>query len=260
MMNRGIIDATDSTMRMSTENGYDTTDFSKKRKEAMIIKRRGAFFWLPVQLPNDLNHGSWYFVWGSFFWMIFPIFPLINMYHPFIESFDHDDTPMPMLKKDITYALLIASGLLFTLGSAMFVRATEEPRPVPLFVNFEHFATDELLGAWIYFFGSLPLIPYTLLFLIPYHLSSIEHWATIVLSILSVVGCFLFVLACYPTPSGQERYQYSPVLFRACCGVDSCIHVHVQNDWLTGTWVFYYASLISVIGSAVMLVIKLYAR
>ena len=80
------------------------------------------------------------------------------------------------------------------------------------------------------------------------------------LAILSAIGCFLFVLACYPLAKGEQRYQYSPAFFSSFCGADSFIHVHVQNDWLTGTWLFYYASLCAVIGSAVMFVVKLYAR
>jgi len=31
-------------------------------KAEVIIKRRGAFLWLPVLCSNDLVHGSWYFV------------------------------------------------------------------------------------------------------------------------------------------------------------------------------------------------------
>ena len=196
---RSILPETDSTMRMSTENAVDTSDFSKKRKEQTIINRRGAFHWLPVAMANDLVHGSWYFVWGSTLYMLFPIMPLINMYHPFIPDYsDEDDTPFPLLKKDITYSLLIFSGFLFTLGSLMFVRATDEPRVTPLF-DYYHCATDELLGAWLYFFGSLPAIPYALMYLM-YHWNGWSYWGAFFLAILSVIGCFLFVMACYPTP------------------------------------------------------------
>ena len=98
--------------------------------------------------------------------MIFPIFPLINLYHPFIPDYsEQDDTPLPIMKKDITYGLLIVSGFLFTLGSLMFVRATNEPRNAPLCAGWYHCAEDELLGAWLYFFGCLPPIPYTLMYL-----------------------------------------------------------------------------------------------
>lgn len=94
----------------------DGTPFSKTE---VIIKRRGAFLFLPVLCSNDLVHGSWWFVWGSVGCVLFAILPLIDGL--FVDLSVGDDA-VPALDSEATWSLLAFSGLMFTIGSWAFKR------------------------------------------------------------------------------------------------------------------------------------------
>ena len=96
----------------------------------------------------------------------------------------------------LTWFLLTISGALLTFGSLAFVRAVNEPPMKPLFPCWIHTASDELLGSWLFFWGTLPAIPYSCCFLFWIH----NYWylGMLIISIISVLASYLFVLSCYP--------------------------------------------------------------
>jgi hypothetical protein len=103
---------------------------------------------------------------------------------------------LPATDYDVTWTMLILSGVFFTAGSLAFVRAFEEPPKQPLFYYNKHFQTDELLGAWFFLFGTLPAVPYCIVFFLL--APSFFYFASLIAAIVFVLGCVLFVLSCYP--------------------------------------------------------------
>ena len=100
-------------------------------------------------------------VWGSLLTAAFALVPLIQEYESFYRQ--HDDL-LPSVDFKITWSLLVISGIAFTAGSLAFVRAFEEPPKQPLFHFYRHLQTDELLGAWLFLLGTVPGVPYTLVY------------------------------------------------------------------------------------------------
>lgn len=104
---------------------------------------------------------------------------------------------MPATDYDITWAMLIVCGVFFTLGSIAFVHAFEEPPKRAFFYWFKHAQTDELLGAWMFLFGTVPAVPYMLVFF------SVEpsafYFFGLLAAIVFVFASFLFVVSCYPS-------------------------------------------------------------
>ena len=230
----------------------DGTPMSKKE---VIVMRRGAFKWLPVLCSNDLVHGSWWMVWGSFGAALFALVPLIQKYLSFYSQ--HDDV-LPAVDFEVTWMLLIFSGIFYGIGSLAFVRAFEEPPKRALFWFIRHFQTDELLGAWLFLFGTLPAIPYTLVFFVIH--PSVIYLASLASAIVFVLGCMAFVVACYPTP-GKERgppRNYILPLYTRWFGFSIWAIKHLANDWLAGTWFFLWANLFLTIGSFLALFVALY--
>jgi len=211
-------------------------------RENAVICRRGAFQFLPVLCSNDLVHGSWWFFWGSVFATIVPVVPLLDDY--IVVMPDHDDT-LHAFNYDITWYFMLVSGIFFTLGSLAFVRAFEEPPLFPVF-RWVHVGTDELLGAWLFFFGTLPSVPLCGVFVwwYPFQLS---YCGALVASVIFVIGAFLFVLACYPS-NKTNACNLQPI-FIYIFGRRRWIDKHICNDWLAGTWFFFYATLAWVVGS-----------
>jgi hypothetical protein len=139
-------------------------------------------------------------VWGSLLTAAFAMVPLIQDYESFYHQ--HDDL-LPSVDFKVTWSLLVISGIAFTFGSLAFVRAFEEPPKQPLFHQYRHFQTDELLGAWLFLLGTLPAIPYTLVYFSLY--PTFTYFGSLVGSIVFVAGTSLFVYSCYPSPSGKVR-------------------------------------------------------
>ena len=230
-------------------------DGTPMTKKEVIVMRRGAFKWLPVLCSNDLVHGSWWMVWGSFGAALFALVPLIQKYLSFYSQ--HDDV-LPAVDFEVTWMLLIFSGIFYGIGSLAFVRAFEEPPKRALFWFIRHFQTDELLGAWLFLFGTLPAIPYTLVFFVIH--PSVIYLASLASAIVFVLGCMAFVVACYPTP-GKERgppRNYILPLYTRWFGFSIWAIRHLANDWLAGTWFFLWANLFLTIGSFLALFVALY--
>ncbi len=243
----------ESAMRRSSfsEAPLDRRARRRNRKER-ILKRRGAFDWLPVAFSNDLVHGAWWFVLGSFIAMIIPIVPLVDLFEPFWPT--SSSGSVPLLEDAYTFGLLIVSGLFFTLGSLAFVRATEDPPIRPLFNFSVHVATDELLAAWFFLLGTIPFVPFMAVY-VYYNPSYILYWGCLIASVIFNIATYFFVLSCYPSEEREQSVIIANLFRSLCCNEKSWIHRHISNDWLAGCWIFYYATLLLVIGSAVMLYI-----
>lgn len=169
-------------------------DGTPMSKQEVIIQRRGIMKWLPVLCSNDLVHGSWWFTWGSLLTALFAFYPIIQVH---VTGDRQNDDILPATDFDITWALLIISGTFFTLGSLAFVRAFEEPPKQPLFHYYKHFQTDELLGAWLFLFGTIPAVPYMGVFFL---LSpSAFYFFSMLGAFVFVLGSYLFVVSCYPS-------------------------------------------------------------
>jgi hypothetical protein len=222
---------------------------TKEGRVQRILRSRGAFKFLPVLCSNDLVHGSWWMVWGSLLSAIMPIVPLIDIYCPLFH--DPEGTVLAEFGKALTWILCIISGICFTVGSAVYVRAFEDPPLRPLFENFYHFQTDELLASWLFLFAMLPAVPYSLLYLIPfpYDLNYIGFFMT---SLLFIAGSLFFVYTCYPSSKGDNHETHSELLlpiFRLIFGSKSSILKHVQTDWLAATWFMFWATFFCTLGS-----------
>jgi hypothetical protein len=135
----------------------------------------------------------WFF-WGSLISAGFSLIPLIQQWESFYHQ--HDDL-LPRADFQATWALLVVSGMLFAFGSIAFVRAFEEPPKKPLFENIYHLQTDELLGAWLFLLGTAPALPYSCVFFSVQ--PSFSYMFMIFMSLFFLLGCVLFVKACYPT-------------------------------------------------------------
>jgi hypothetical protein len=172
-------------------------------------------FSLTVYCSTDVAHGSWslfpplylpvsvaeliflflrWFVWGSLVAMLMAVIPLVQVD---VNIFQANDDTLPVLDFYSTWALLIVSGFFFTVGSYAFVRAFEEPPKPPLF-TWKHFETDELLGAWLFFFGAAPAVPYVAIYFI-LSPSELLYLGALVAAVIFVMASLLFVFACYPS-------------------------------------------------------------
>ncbi len=131
-----------------------------------------------------------------------------------LDFFNNTDDALPILDYVGTWTLLVVSGYFFTVGSCFFVRAFEEPAPEPLFKNWKHFRSDELTGAWCFLLGTVPFVPYTIIFwsLAP---GQIIYIGAVIVSLIFVACTYLFVLACYPTETVRTVLSASPThIFR----------------------------------------------
>jgi hypothetical protein len=183
-------------------------DGSPMTKKQVILQRRGAFLWLPVFCSNDLEHGSWWFVWGSLLTAVCAIYPI---YLRNEAKAQQNDDLLPATDFDLTWAMVIISGLFFTFGSIAFVRAFSEPAPPPLLKDWKHFQTDELLGAWMFLIGCVPGIPYMLIyFLIS---PSAFYFFGMLAAAVFVFASYLFVAACYPTDKVRNSFFHPYYLF-----------------------------------------------
>lgn len=163
------------------------------------MTKRKVFRFLPVYCSNDLVHGSWWYVWGSVIATIVAIVPVIDSY---LNFFNETDDTLAVFEFNLTWGLLICSGVFFTLGSLAFVRAFEEPKLPPLF-SCRHLATDKLLGAWLFLLGTIPSVPYAVVFFLLYP-SELVYLCALVASVVFVLASYFFVLACYPNENNID--------------------------------------------------------
>jgi len=203
-------------------------------------------------------------VWGSVLWTLFPIIPIIDLYHPlFPGNEDNDDTPLPITDDSANYILVMSSGIFFVVGSLFFVRSFYEPKFEAFFAQYGgcclvNFGTDEQAAAWFFLIGTIPALPIVLVYIYfdPY---SFFNWFSLVCTILLVIGTYLFVLAVYPEMK-EKTNQFFPDCVISVVGKDSELVYHMQNDWIVGCWVFFYGTLITTIWAAFFFVAKLYSR
>lgn len=102
---------------------------------------------LPVKvLKNECAMPKLDQVWGSLLGVFICVIPLMDLYlHFFVLPVN---TSLAAFSSSITWIMCIISSVFFTLGSWIFVRAFKDPAPPPLFGNWYHLQTDELLGAF----------------------------------------------------------------------------------------------------------------
>ena len=235
-------------IRSAINDGYEKTNDNGDpltRKE-IITSRRGAFKWLPVLCSNDLVHGSWWFVWGSVGATVFAIIPLVLS-----KNASETDDTLNNLDYDLTWGLLIFSGIWFTIGSLVFVRAFEEPPKRPLLYMYKNFQTDELLAAWLFLIGTVPAVPYTLVYFLVD--PNATYMGATACSGTMVMGTVVFVMACYPTEKRHENVVL-PFMVK-WFGERRWILRHLANDWLAGTWFFLIANGVLTVGAFGMLCI-----
>lgn len=88
-----------------------------------------------------------------------------------------------------------------------FVRSVhEEPPMQPLFPDWYHVQSDELLGSWLFLLATVPVIPYALIYIAASH-ENVEYIGALGVALVLVAGSYLFVRACYPTENNKVRAQ-----------------------------------------------------
>jgi hypothetical protein len=84
-------------------------------------------------------------------------------------------------------------------GSMAFMRAVNEDPPMqPIFSEYYHLQSDELMGSWLLLLSCVPIIPYSLLYLAT-DKGNLEYLGALAISFVMVFGCSLFVMCCYPS-------------------------------------------------------------
>lgn len=245
-----------SLMRISTTSSLSRSSLSTNinTKEAHIQRvkrireRRGVFSSIPVFCSTDLEHGSWWFVFGS---ILFTIIPILSLLHLDSEGRKHSISIAP-------HYLYITSGVLFTLGSISFVRATKHPLPPRLRIihSFYHLQNDELLSGWLFFMASLPYIPYTIIY-VYMQVGSPMNWLGLAGSLLASIVFLLFLRSCYPNQSFKESSFFPWLLQRFCCSFGERLSRlrHLENDWIASCWVLLLGSVIFTLGFLFMLIV-----
>eukprot|EP01036_Dinobryon_divergens_P032404 gene32404-41983_t len=206
--------------------------FDKRSKIERIRARRGSFKSLPVYFSNDLVHGSCYFP----------------------EMLGDDDSTLSAFRFRASWLLMILGGVSFTLGSLAFIRAMHDDPPMrALFPNVYHIQSDELLGSWLFLFGTVIFIPYCMIFVVSTS-SKLLYLGLLAVSIIVSVGSYLFVRACYPTEEEQMKIikPISRVMCFFCLSRD-WMKKHMPNDWLAGAWFIYWAMVFATVASFIIL-------
>ena len=183
----------DVSRKVQEFTGKATT---KRGKKLQILRARGVFYYLPVLFSNDLVHGAWWYVLGSVGGLVLAIIPLIDIYSNIFGV--TEGTSLQLFSQSATWILLILSCFFYTVGSVIFVRAFEDPRPPPLLPHYKHFRTDELLASWTFFFAAVPAIPYSL-FYIHSEPHNKTYWALLMASFMLIGVNIYFVYVCYPS-------------------------------------------------------------
>lgn len=164
------------------------------------------------------------------------------------------------------YLLMIWLGLMYTLGSYAFLRSVEYPVPPPLFKNFYHFQTDELLGMWLFFWGTVSTVPICAMYAYYTPVSSEKGLYLMTTGMCAFFSILFFVatLACYPGLIIAEEFenrhnpkQYlapwiTPCLPEKFCGFR--LKFHLSNDWLIVSWGLTWGCVVSIVLSFGLLV------
>lgn len=215
------------------------------KKRSATLSKRGAFKFLPVFFSNDLIHASWWFVAGSLLLIIDSIAVVLLSY-----SANFNDDFLPTLKSvRRSWYLIFISGIFFTLGSLAFVRAMSDPPIKPVFTSY-HVSNDTLLGSWLFFWGVVPYIPYSFIFICTER--NPIYYGMLILAIVATLVTLLFVFACYPDNDNKLKYEQQPNLvpylnFLCACCCKSQLDRHCSTDLLMCLWFFFYCTLLAVI-------------
>lgn len=188
---------------------------------------------------------------GSALQVLISIPPLVDIFYVLFAV--PPDTGLKAFDDAGCWILLIVSGIFFTFGSYIFVRAFEDPVPPPLFRFSRHLATDELAASWMYFFATAPAIPYSMVWL-SYNPHRYQYWGAFGASCTFVAGSLFFVYTCYPSTHDAKANgpPPKPHLLRfvtCCCGANSSLLQHLKTDWLAACWFFFWSSLLWFVGS-----------
>lgn len=238
-----------SVMRRAIFQAID--DVEMRDRKQMIKQRRGSMTCLPVYFMNDLIHGAWWFVLGSLVFLGHSVAMYVNS---FTYMVGEDDSVLSKFHYRAIWLMMIFSSFFFTLGSFAFLRAVHEDPPMKaLFPGITHMQSDELLGSWLFLIATVPLIPFSLIYLS--ESDDIEFFGGLVVSCLFVLGSMLFVRACYPESEVPRQPMMRPLMKTLCCICCSrkWMEKHFSNDWLCGCWFVYWATLASFVFSAVLL-------
>jgi hypothetical protein len=238
-----------SIMRSTTSPHLDDKGLAKNER---IVRRRGVFKWLPVDCDNDMQLGSWYFVWGCLLCILIPAMPLISLYLTPSERFwpTADAFIFPLDKHTAVYALLCGCGFLNTVASLFLVRAFSEPIPEPY--NSSIIPNDEVLASWLFFLGILPTIPLVVIYVMEFP-DNLEYRAALIFCVFISVVMLFFVYLVYPSADKVPFELISPHLHR-CCGPTRGIFRHVENDWLIFCWVVVMGSVFATVGSIMVMI------
>jgi len=230
-----------SIMRRAATSAMDKYD--KRTKRERIMSKRGAFKWLPILGANDLIHGSWWFVIGSIGMVITCSVVIRNKETPLMND---DDSTLPYSVFQASWVLMLLSSVCSLLGSLAFVRAfNEDPPMAPLFPNYYHLQSDELLGSWFFFLCCVPTVPYVFIYVIQYNYGYL-YLIMFAFAIIACLGALLFVRSCYPVDNPKKHYDLLLPATKYLCGcycTEKWRKHHFMNDWLGGCWLFYWVCL-----------------
>jgi hypothetical protein len=182
-----------SIMKSAVALAIDSFD-NKSRKEHIVAKR-GALKWLPVLFSNDLVHGSWWFIIGSIGFVVSSAVVLANSWS---EDLGTDDSILSAREYRASWILMTISGFFCTIGSMAFMRAVQDDPPMKPFFKWYHLQSDELLGSWLFLLATVPIIPYSLIYIAASH-EELVYLGALAVSIFVVIGVCLFVRSCYPS-------------------------------------------------------------
>lgn len=245
-----------SVMRRSIARALDKN--VKRTRIEKIIARRGAFRSLPVAFTNDLVHGSWWYVIGSLFTVIFPVFVIAGNYDSNLKDLSYDDDVLGQAAYDSTWILMMVSGFFFTVGSWAFLRAVNDPPMRPFLHRTYHFGTDELLGSWCFVGATVPFLPYALIYLAA-DPGSYLMYCLVAASLFAILGSLIFLANCYPSDDDRPMYVLPLLLWfncGHCCCSEETIAKHLVNDWLAGTWIIL---IVTAFGTFVCFLTFIYA-
>jgi len=276
----------ESNLHEATRNKGESDDAFITRRKELIVARRGVFRWLHVMCSNDLVYGSWYYVVGSVLCILIPIVPLVMIYDDLWGMGDAEDdvevdvegqqgsssssSSLPAAARTAVYSLLIVLGALYTAGSYAFLRAVESPRPPALFEGSRHAGSDELLGMWCVFLGTVLCVPITALH-VAYDPTSALFWLSLLVSVFFNLVILFGVRQCYPRPGDAGGgaapphvhwvYVLLPCLLKedklaplVRLVVPKALAGHVATDWLILSWLVFAGCVASDVISLALLV------
>lgn len=231
-----ILRSNQSVMRRAVSLAMDRYDQRSRRER--ILAKRGAFHYLPVLLSNDLIHGSWWFVWGSAGVIITSGVVIANK---FDHVFNDDDSLLSDADFILSWVFMLISGLFSTLGSLAFVRAFHEDPPMAPLFTWYHVQSDELLASWLFVGATVPFVPYIFLYLTSGY-GGLLYIIALVFAVIATLGCLLFVRACYPSDKTHKDILPIVASYLCCCCSPVTRDQYFLNDWLGGSWFFYWGS------------------